>query len=55
MKNFFKAIFFFLSFTSFSQKISVSDATTDFSIGIAGPKPSLQVSIPFADMDMVEK
>jgi hypothetical protein len=55
MKNFFIAILLLLSFTLFSQKISVSDVTTDFSIGIAGPKPGLQVSIPFGDMDVVEK
>ena len=55
MKNFFLANLFLLSFTSFTQKISVSDASTDFSIGISGSKPSLQVAIPFGDFDIVEK
>jgi exonuclease SbcC len=39
----------------FCQKITVSDGNTDFSIGISGSKPSLQVTIPFGDLDVVEK
>jgi exonuclease SbcC len=39
----------------FCQKITVSDGNTDYSIGISGSKPSLQVTIPFGDLDVVEK
>ncbi len=46
---------FLVPFFIFCQKISVSDGNTDFSIGISGSKPSLQVTIPFGDLDVVEK
>jgi chromosome segregation ATPase len=48
-------ILFLTPFIIFCQKISVSDGNTDFAIGISGSKPSLQVSIPFGDFDVVEK
>jgi hypothetical protein len=48
-------ILFLTPFIIFCQKISVSDGNTDFTIGISGSKPSLQVSIPFGDFDVVEK
>ena len=42
-------------FLFFSQKINVSDGNTEYAIGISGSKPSLQVSIPFAEIEVVEK
>lgn len=55
MKCFFFSLVFLFSFTGFNQKIAVSDASVEFSIGIAGSKPGMQVNIPFADMDVLEK
>lgn len=55
MKSLFVLIIASAPFLIFSQKISASDGNTDYSIGISGSKPSLQVSIPFADYDIVEK
>ncbi|MFM7667617.1 MAG: hypothetical protein ACKO7D_05445 [Bacteroidota bacterium] len=55
MKSLFVLIIASAPFIIFSQKISASDGNTDYSIGISGSKPSLQVSIPFADYDIVEK
>jgi len=55
MKYFIFFQLFFFSFAVMAQKISVTDASTDFAIGIAGVKPSLQIQIPFGDLDIVEK
>lgn len=48
-------ILFVTPFILFCQKIDVSDGNTDFSINNLGSKPSLQVTIPFGDFDVVEK
>ena len=55
MKNFLLVSLLLVCFNALSQKITVTDASTDFSIGIAGVKPSLQVTIPFGELDIVEK
>jgi exonuclease SbcC len=55
MKKILFIFYLFISFLSTSQKINVIDGSSDFSIGISGSKPSLQVSIPFGDLDIIEK
>jgi exonuclease SbcC len=55
MKTIYLTFLFLVPVVVFSQKINVSDGNTDFSIGISGSKPSLQVSIPFGDLEVVEK
>lgn len=55
MKTIFTFILVSVPLLFLSQKIIVMDGNTDYSIGISGSKPSLQVSIPFAFFDVVEK
>jgi exonuclease SbcC len=55
MKILYSIIIGFTPFLFFSQSITITDGNTDYSIGISGSKPSLQVSIPFADFEVVEK
>jgi hypothetical protein len=44
-----------VSFLITGQKINVTDGNTNYSIGISGSKPSLQVTIPFGDLEATEK
>lgn len=55
MKSLFILILVGAPLLFYSQKISAIDGITDYSLGITGSKPSLQVTIPFAEMDIVEK
>lgn len=55
MKIFFVLGLLFLSYAVFGQKINTVDGSTEFNIGTAGSKPSLQVSIPFGNYDIIQK